>query len=404
MFNASLAKRLRNRKASRSARERQRRPTLEGLEERALLSMTHAVHHPHHAAIHVREDGQGRANAFLQTNLVSDQAGVAQIQDPSLVNPWGMAFSSTSPFWLSDNGTGVSTLYRQNLTTGAVSKLGLTVTVPLPPGSTAPNSGPSGMLFNGSSDFVVTSGTHSGKAIFIWATEDGTISGWNPTVDATHAILAADKSADGAVYKGIAMAENGGANFLYAANFNSGKVDVFDTHFAAVAQSSDSFHDARIPANFAPFNVQNIGGKLFVTYAKQDAAKHDPVHGVGLGFVDIFNTDGTLFKRLIQRGLLNAPWGVTIAPSTFGRFGGDLLVGNFGDGRLNAYDPNTGELQGRLKTPTGKPLVIDGLWALAFGNGVTGAADTLYFSAGPNDESHGLFGSLQAVARAEGGD
>jgi uncharacterized protein (TIGR03118 family) len=330
---------------------------------------------------------------YRQTNLVSNQPGVAAVTDTHLVNAWGMSHSPTSPWWVSDNGTGFSTLY-----TGGGVPQALVVTIPpplgSPPGTTAT---PTGNVFNGSGDFVVAQGGVSGPARFIFATEDGTISGWNPTVDPTHAILAADHSASGAVYKGLALASNASGNFLFATNFHQGTVDVFDEHFNLV-HLAGSFSDPDILPGFAPFGIATIGGNLYVTYAKQDADQHDDVAGPANGFVDVFDTNGNLLRRQATRGRLNSPWGVALAPADFGRFSNDLLVGNFGDGRINAIDPATGDFLGQLRDQTNRPITIDGLWGLAFGNGgQAGPTNTLFFTAGPNDEADGLFGSLQSV-------
>ena len=256
---------------------------------------------------------------------------------------------------------------------------------------------PTGIVSNGTSDFVVSQGGKSGASAFIFATEDGTIAGWNPGVD-PNAVLAVDNSGSGAVYKGLAMGSSGGKNYIYATNFNSGKVDVFDTNFAPHTFSEHQFTDHHLPAGFAPFGIQNINGMIFVTYAKQDAAKHDDVPGRGLGFVDVFSTSGDLMGRVASRGPLNAPWGLAVAPSTFGHFAGDLLVGSFGDGRINAYKMTQHgefEFDGQLKGTNGHTIVIDGLWGLAVGNGAAaGPTSTLFFTAGLNGEKDGLFGTL----------
>ena len=328
---------------------------------------------------------------YRQTNLVSDIPGIARVTDPHLVNPWGLSHSPTSPWWVSDNGKGVSTLYQGDGTPFPVGSP-LVVTIPPPAGGTS--SAPTGNVFNGTGDFVVSEGSASGPSRFIFATEDGTISGWNPTVDPTNAILKVDNSVSGAVYKGLAIGSNPSGNFLYATNFHAGTVDVFDAHFIA-ATLAGSFSDPTIPAGFAPFGIQNINAQLYITYAKQDAAEHDDVAGPGNGFVDVFDTNGNFIERLASHGTLNSPWGLALAPNGFGRFGKDLLVGNFGDGRINAFDPNTGAFRGQLNDQRGNPITIDGLWALGFGNGgLAGAADTLFFTAGINDEADGLFGSI----------
>jgi len=337
---------------------------------------------------------------YQQTNLVSDLPGVAAVTDPHLVNAWGMSHSATSPWWISDNGTGFSTLYNGRGTPFPPGSP-LVVTIPPPLGSPAGTTAtPTGNVFNSSSGFIVTKNGASGRPNFIFATEDGTISGWSPAVDPTNAILAVDKSASGAVYKGLALGSNGSGDFLFATNFHNGTVDVFDTHFAPVSLAG-SFADPSIPAGFAPFGIANLGGRLYVTYAKQNAEKHDDVAGPANGFVDIFDTNGNLIRRLVTRGRLNSPWGVTFAPADFGQFSNDLLVGNFGDGRINVVDPHTGDFLGQLRDHNNTAITIDGLWGLAFGNGANaGPTNTLFFTAGIDHEAHGLFGSLRHEARA----
>ncbi|MDB5389068.1 MAG: hypothetical protein JWM11_4714 [Planctomycetaceae bacterium] len=322
--------------------------------------------------------------AFQQTNLVSDQAGQAPVTDPNLVNAWGLAAAPNGPFWVNDNGTGVSTLY-----TGQGQINALVVTVPAPPGSQDPAT-PTGIVFNGTADFAVT----GGASHFIFATEDGTISGWN---NGTAAELKVDNSASGAVFKGLAMGTVGTDNFLYATDFHNGKIDVFDKNFAPVTPAG-SFQVPKLEKGFAPFGIENINGTLFVTYAKQDADKHDDVQGPGLGFVAEFKTDGTFIKTLVSKGPLNAPWGVVQAPSNFGQFSNDLLVGNFGGGAINAFDPQTGKFLGSVTDDTGHPIAISGLWGLSFGNdALAGPSNDLFFTAGPGGEAHGLFGDLVAV-------
>jgi uncharacterized protein (TIGR03118 family) len=326
------------------------------------------------------------------TNLVSDGAVPAATIDPSLVNPWGLARSPTSPFWISDNGAGVSTLYN-----GAGTKVPLTVTVPPPTGSTG-QSAPTGVVFNGNAgSFQVTSGGKTGTSAFIFSTEDGTISGWSPAVNGTQAILAADESnlGAGAVYKGLAIASTSGGNFLYATDFRNGLVEQFDNNFNLVR----SFTDAAVAPGYAPFGAQVLDGHLFVTYALQDATMHDDVAGAGNGYVDIFNFDGTLFQRLVsQGGAVNSPWGLDIAPASFGADAGKLLVGNFGDGTISIFDLLTGNFMGKLLGQDGNPVEIDGLWALMNGNGGNGGdPNKVYFTAGLNGEQDGLFGSLSAV-------
>lgn len=329
---------------------------------------------------------------YQQTNLVSDIPGVAKVTDPNLVNAWGLSHSPTSPWWISDNGTGVSTLYDGH---GHPFPIGSPLVVTIPPPANSPAgtiSAPTGNVFNGTGGFIVSQGGNSGSSFFIFATEDGTISGWNPNVNLNNAILAVDNSSSGAVYKGLAIANNGSGDFIYATNFRNGTIDVFDTNFAP-AHLSGSFSDPNIPAHYAPFNIQSLGGNLYVTYAKQDAAKHDDVSGPGHGFLDVFDTNGNLIRRLVSHGALNSPWGLALAPAKFGQFSNDLLVGNFGDGRINAYDPNSGAFLGPLKDRRGMAIQIDDLWGLAFGNGATaGETNQLFFTAGISDEQHGLFG------------
>lgn len=334
------------------------------------------------------------ANSYLVHNLVADLPNIADHVDPNLVNPWGIAESATSPFWIGNNKTGTSTLYDSS---GTV--IPLVVVVP-PPAGTAPGA-VTGVIFNGSTFFTVATGSPSA---FIFCTEDGTISGWNGTLDRTHAKIAVDNSASGAVYKGCALGGTTAAPQIYASNFHAGTVDVFDANFKPVTLAAGAFIDSTVPAGFAPFGIANIGGKLYVTYAKQDTAKHDDIGGAGNGYVTVFDMSGVLQSHFIAQGPLNSPWGMAIAPANFGDFAGDLLVGNFGDGMIHAFNPTTGQLIGTLNDPTAKPIVIQGLWALLFGNGGRGGdAGTLYFTAGspgPNAEpleTHGLFGSIQAA-------
>jgi uncharacterized protein (TIGR03118 family) len=324
--------------------------------------------------------GAAEDNSYTVTPLVSDQPGVAPVQDPDLVNAWGLAASATSPWWVADNETSKSTLY-----TGAGAKVPLTVTVGV-------DSGPTGVVFNGGLGFVVTNEitSASAPARFIFDGEDGVIRGWNPAVDPTNAVVAPATGDPGASYKGLAIA----GGMLYAADFHNGVVDVFDDSWNLV----DQFTDAGLPAGYAPFGIQAIGSQIFVTFAKQDADAGDEVAGQGLGFVDVFDTAGNLLARVAQHGLLNAPWGLALAPADFGRFSGDLLVGNFGDGKINAFEPQSDGhflFRGQLRDGSGHAITIDGLWALGFGNGANaGPRDTLFFTAGPDDEAHGLFGSI----------
>ncbi len=338
------------------------------------------------------------AEGYSPVNQVSDIAGVARRPDPNLVNPWGIVFTATGKIWVSDNGTGVSTIYSPGGTPQS-----LVVTIPTPPADTNP-AAPTGVVLNNSSDFVV-SGVHtSGPSIFIFATEDGTVAGWNPAANPTNAILIVDNSMSGtgAVYKGIALGEDGSSNFVYVTNFRSGFVEMYDAHFHFVG----SFTDPAVETNgFAPFGIQNVGGKLLVTFARQNDAKHDDVAGAGSGFVDVFTTGGAFVKQLVAHGALNSPWGIAPAPKGFGKFGGALLVGNFGDGTINAFNPTNGVPLGTLSFPEGDPIVINALWGLTFGIKLTVHDDpgdrdrdrenVLYFTAGIADESHGLLGFIR---------
>jgi uncharacterized protein (TIGR03118 family) len=347
-------------------------------------------------------------DAYVVTALTSNLAGHAAAQDAVLQNAWGIAFTPAgSPFWVNDNATGCSTLYD-----GTGAKItALQVSIPLPgnvvpvtscqprdpnkPPNPSP-AAPTGIVWNPSASFLVP-GTKI-PAIFIFSTEDGTLSAWagglNP---ADNAVLAADESSSGAVYKGLAFAVNAKGAFLFATNFSNGTVDVFgpngrDGMFTKITLDGN-FTDPEIPAGYAPFNIANIDGDLFVTYAKQNAQKHDDVAGAGHGFVDVFDTDGHLIRRFESRGRLNSPWGIARASFAFGPFSGKILIGNFGDGRINVFN-NDGKLVDQLEDVHGKPLVIEGLWTLTLGGGRNSSPDTLYFSAGPNDETNGLFGTI----------
>ena len=330
-------------------------------------------------------------NGFIVSNLVSDLPGLAAHTDTNLVNPWGIATSASSPFWLSDNHTGLSSLYVNDGTPQA-----LLVSVPGPGGAGV--GAPTGIIFNSTTNFSVTSGAATAPAKFIFATEDGTIAAWYTGASAT---IVADQSGSGAVYKGLAAGSWGGQSYLYAANFHAGTVDVFDGSFHPVTWTG-AFTDPAIPAGFAPFNIQNFGGILYVTYAKQDADAHDDVSGPGNGFIDVYTQGGGFVKRFASNGVLNSPWGLAIAPSAFGEIGGALLVGNFGDGNIHAFDVVSGAVRGALATPTSEPVQVRGLWGLIGGNGGKGGdTNKIYFAAGiPGDgavEDHGLFGSIAAA-------
>ena len=331
-------------------------------------------------------------NAYHQTNLVSDLAGLAQLTDPDLVNPWGMAAGPTTPVWVADNGTDKATLYPGFVNGSPITKAGLVVTIP--------GGAPTGQVFNPTAGFVVRSGAASGPARFLFDAEAGLVTGWNPGVPPPPTSTQAQVGATvaGAIYKGLAMATTPAGTLLYGADFHHGRIDVFDPNFDPV-QLPGRFRDPAIPAGFAPFNIQELGGLLYVAYAKQDAEGEDEVAGPALGFVDVYRSDGQLLRHLIEHGQLNAPWGLVLAPAAgFGRFSGALLVGNFGNGRINAYDPGSGEFLGRLRGEDGRPIQIEGLWALRFGNGVTGTPTTLLFTAGIDDAAHGLFGAIEAAS------
>jgi uncharacterized protein (TIGR03118 family) len=326
---------------------------------------------------------------YQQRNLVSDVSMSAEQTDAHLVNPWGIVFSPTSPVWVADNATGVATLYDGH---GVPRSLVVAID------STGPVH-PTGIVFNPSAtDFVVSQGGVSAPSRFIFASEQGTIAGWEPTVDGTHAIRVVDHSnpkETRAIYKGLAMAANGSSTFLYATDFHNGKIDVFDRTFQPVTLAG-SFSDPLQPAGFGPFGIRNINGDLYVTYAKQDEEQEDDVAGEGLGVVDIFDANGNFIRRFAEGGRLNAPWGLALAPADFGQFSNRVLVGNFGDGTINAYDLATGEFQGRLRGADGQKLVNEGLWGISFGNGVQNQpTNVLFFAAGPADESHGLYGRIE---------
>jgi len=322
------------------------------------------------------------AAGYHWTNLVSDIPGVALHADPNLVNPWGLTVSSVGNFWVSDNETGVATVYTEE-----GDSVPLVVKIPPSASSTEEHGAPTGQVVNNGPGFVITQNGRSGPSLFIFVSEDGGISGWNPDVSPNRAILAVDDGDEGAIYKGATLASTAGGDFLYVTNFHEGTVDVYDQNWVEV---EESFVDPTLPLGYAPFGIQNINGLIYVTYAKQDRDKEDDVPGPGHGFVSVFDTSGNFIGRLISRGRLNSPWGLALAPQGFGRAGGSLLVGNFGDGRINAFDPTTGNGRGALAQADGTPLVFDGLWALLF------VGNELYFTAGLADEAHGLFGDIEA--------
>jgi uncharacterized protein (TIGR03118 family) len=333
----------------------------------------------------------GGLGQYAQRNLVSNLPHVAELQDPSLVNAWGLSFGPTTPAWVADNGADVSTLYSGGVGASPVVKVPLTVSIP--------GGAPTGTVYNGGTGFVVTSGSSSGPARFLFSSEAGKITGWNSNVPPPPPSTQAQDtpaSAPGAIFKGLAIADTGSGPLLYATDFHNAKVDVWDQNFKPIT-TPGAFQDPAIPAGFAPFGIQAVNGSIIVTYAKQDANAEDDVAGAGLGFVDAYSTSGVLLRRFAARGTLNAPWGIALAPFGFGGASGALLIGNFGDGRINAYDPVGGRFLGQLRGMRHKPITIDGLWALEFGNGVIGTQQTLLFTAGPNAESDGLFGELTPV-------
>lgn len=347
--------------------------------------------HSHHNADHHQPQN---TTVYTQTNLVSDGSVPAATISDNLINPWGISHPPTGPFWVSDNGIGLTTIYdgAGNIVPVA-GQQAITVAAPLGQDTSAPT----GQVFNlAGSGFDITAHGATASSVFLFATEDGTISGWAPTVDPSSSVLAVDNSqgGNGAVYKGLAIGTTDQGTFLYAANFRSGTVDVFDSSFKQV----NSFTDPNLPAGYAPFNVQVLDNKLYVTFAEQDAAKHDDVAGPGHGFVDAFDLNGNMLDRVASRGVLNSPWGLDIAPKAFGQFSGDLLVGNFGDGTIDAFNPKNDHFVGQLLGSDGNPLQIQDLWALSNGTGSQGTnPSAVYFTAGGQDEQHGLFGSLTAT-------
>ena len=353
------------------------------------------------------------ATGYLVHNLVADAVSTASpaadFIDPRLINVWGLVASATSPFWTCDAGTGLSTIYTVNPTNATpLGTPNLTTQPTVPGGGGTPKGVCTGIVSNIAPattppTFPVTApGKNPVAAGFIFVTEDGVLSAWASGADATQAFVEMDNSTS-AVYKGLAIVTTPAVQ-LYAANFKSGGIDVFDAQFKPVTLASGSFTDSKIPTGFAPFNIWNLGGKLYVAYAKQDANKKFDVSGVGNGYVDVFDTTGKLLQSLVVGGtgsMLNSPWGLAIAPASFGKFANDLLVGNFGDGLINAYDPATGALVGTLQDASGNNIVIPGLWALYFGNGGSGGdKDTLYFTAGPGGQKHGILGSISANPNA----
>jgi uncharacterized protein (TIGR03118 family) len=349
----------------------------------------------------------GLAQHYQRTDLTADKSSTSSTAanlDLSLVNAWGMARSSGSPWWIADNGTSLSTLYdstgaAKTLPAPAVCPLQNCISIPLPDGT--PGGTPTGAVFNYTSSFEVGPGQ---KAIFLFATEDGTIAGWNPNVNPSAAIVKVKNSAT-AIYKGLALATTPSGPRLYVTNFKSGGVEVYGPKFGRINPTGD-FLDPNLPANYAPFGIQNVGGNIVVTFAHRTPGSTDEDHGPGVGFVDVFDLAGRLVLRL-QHGLfLNAPWGIAMAPGDFGTFSHRLLIGNFGDGHINAFNAMTGKFDGTLQDAIGQPLSIDGLWGLSFaGDGTNnGLATELYFTAGANDESDGIFGKITATSSEQRGN
>jgi uncharacterized protein (TIGR03118 family) len=327
-----------------------------------------------------------QSTAYTQTNLAANVSGVANHTDSQLTNPWGIAFTPGAPFWTSNNNSGTSTLYDAQ-----GNKQTLVVTIPGASTNPCHPGCPTGIVANSSTNF--------NGGLFIFDTEDGLIADWT---GANSAVIAADNSASGAVYKGLELINNGSGAFLLAANFNSGQVDVFDHNFAP-ATLAGSFVDPNLPAGFAPHGIRLINNHVWVTYAQQNAAKHDAAPGAGVGIVDVFDVDGNFVKRFATGGTLNAPWGMVATPAAFGTFSSDILIGNFGDGTINAFD-TTGKFLGQVSDTSGKAIVNPGIWDLVFGAGGTGDPNTLYFTAGGSSQTSGLFASLIPAAAATHGD
>jgi uncharacterized protein (TIGR03118 family) len=344
---------------------------------------------------------QDSVQQFTQTNLVSNLATGATFQDADLKNAWGISQAGGSPFWISDNDTGVSTLYN-----GAGVKQGLTVTIPTGNASVNPLGSPTGTIFNGSTfDFLLAAGA---PAKFLFVTYDGTISGWNPAVDATNAVIEVNQSGQ-SVFTGAAVAQlnqwGTSTTYLYVADIKQGRIEVFDTSFKPVTLPWGRFHDEWLWGGYVPYNIWNIGGNLYVAYAKANSQHDSVVTGSGLGFVDVFSPSGHLLHRLEHGPWFNAPWGLAVASSNFGLYSHDVLVGQFGSGEILVFDPVTGQFKGKLLDSTNNPLTISGLWALTFCTGGTGCvANALYFSAGPNGQADGLFGTIAPVQDIEGND
>lgn len=330
-------------------------------------------------------------DTYVQRNLVSDGSIPADHTDPHLIAPWGIASSPAGVLWVAANGYSASTIY---------DGLGNILYSP-PLAVEIPGGNPSGIVSNDGDGFALPCPDGSSEpSTFIFATESGVISAWNHRANLVNAIPVVDNSERGTMYKGVAIANGGSGRFLYVTDFHGAKVDVFDAEFKPVRLPAGAFRDPNLPAGFAPFGIQAINDNLYITYAKQDEAKEDSVSGPGLGFIDVFDPNGRLVRRLVSRGRLNAPWGMALAPAEFGQFGNHLLVANFGDGRINAYNPATGEFKGQLKGIENEPLAIEGLWGICFGKGIGNQpADTLFFTAGPAYENKGLYGRIERAEK-----
>lgn len=349
-------------------------PSFESLEERRLLSA-----------------------GYVQTNLISDIPALARFTDPNLINPWGVSLGPGGSVQLANNDTGVVTAHDGDYPPVASGLPYITI-----PASNYQGYGkPTGIVFNSGGGFSVSEGGKSGPSLFLFATEEGTIAGWSPDVDLGHALVAVNQSGSGgygAMYTGLALASSPDGTLLYAANFKSGAIDVFNQDFQLVHWSG-AFSDPNLPAGFAPFNVQQIGTYLYVVYTRQTGGRYDGGAGPGNGIVDVFDTSGNFLRRAATQGPLDAPWGVALAPAGFGEFSNDLLVGNFADGRINAFDPETGAFLGAVQDTAGNPVVLPGLWALTFAQeGAGDDANALYVTAGIGNEQHGLFSVLQPAS------
>jgi uncharacterized protein (TIGR03118 family) len=331
----------------------------------------------------VKHPDPARTSRYSQVNLVSDVPGLASLTDPDLVNAWGLSQGPTTPLWVSDNGTDLSTLYDLRVAGTKVQRLIVSIE----------GGAPTGTVFNSTGSptaFTVSASGTTGPARFIFAGENGDITAWNGA--GTTAVHVAGHA--GAIYKGLALVADPTSPRLLAANFHDNRIDVFDAAFMPVP-AHHAFRSIGIPHGYAPFNVVVLKGKVYVSYAKQDAARHDDVAGAGHGFINVYNTHGRFLEHLVRRGVLDSPWGMAIAPMGFGSLGGKLLVGNFGNGHIHAFDPRTGRLVSTLRGSNGKPITIDGLWGLLPGNGASAASTDVWFSAGPDGEAHGLLGLLK---------